>query len=261
MSDIDIAGRGAIVPVGPQQVVPTKDGEGAVMPLVDHLAELRRRLIVSIAALAAGSLVGWFLEPRILEILIAPLQQQTSGPLRFIGLGDAFFIRLKIALIVGVVLALPVILWQAWLFIAPGLTRRERSLARPWLPLAYVFFLIGGAVAYVVLPFAVQFLLSFSEPGELEPLITAGEYFGFVTNLVLAFGLVMQYPLVVTFLAEIGVVTSARLRSSRRIVLLAIAVFAAAITPGGDLVSPAILGAVLYVLYELTIQLSRRRGH
>jgi len=231
------------------------------MPLVDHLAELRRRLIVSLVALALASVVGWFLEPRLLDLLVAPVRDQTGGPLRFIGLGDAFFIRIKIALIVGAAIALPVILWQAWLFVAPGLTRRERSLARPWLPLAYVFFLIGAAVAYVVLPFAVQFLLSFSQPGELEPLITAGEYFGFVTNLVLAFGLVMQYPLLVTFLAEIGVVTSARLRSSRRIVLLGIAILAAAITPGGDLVSPTVLGAVLYVLYELTIQLIRWRGH
>jgi sec-independent protein translocase protein TatC len=260
VTDIDLAGRGAIVPAGPRQVVPA-DGGGAVMPLVDHLAELRRRLIVSLVALGLASLVGWLLEPRLLDLLIAPLRQQTGAPLRFIALGDAFFIRIKIALIVGAMVSLPVILWQAWLFIAPGLTRRERSMARPWLPLAYVFFLIGAAVAYVVLPFAVQFLLSFSEPGQLEPLITAGEYFGFVTNLVLAFGLVMQYPLLVTFLAEIGVVTSARLRSSRRVVILAIAIFAAAITPGGDLVSPTVLGAVLYALYELTIVLIRRRGH
>jgi sec-independent protein translocase protein TatC len=260
VTDIDLAGRGAIVPAGPRDVVPA-DGEGAVMPLVDHLAELRRRLIVSVAALAIASVVGWLLEPRLLDLLVDPVRAQTGSALRFIGLGDAFFIRIKIALIVGAVLALPVVLWQAWSFIAPGLTRRERSLARPWLPLAYVFFLVGAAVAYVVLPFAVQFLLSFSQPGELEPLITAGEYFGFVTNLVLAFGLVMQYPLLVTFLAEIGVVTSRRLRSSRRIVLLAIAIFAAAITPGGDLVSPTVLGAVLYVLYELTIQLIRWRGH
>jgi sec-independent protein translocase protein TatC len=260
MTDVDLAGRGAIVPAGPRRVV-SNDADGAVMPLVDHLAELRRRILVALAALVLASVVGWLVEPRILELLIAPLRQQTGAPLRFIGLGDAFFIRVKIAIIVGVVLALPVILWQAWLFIAPGLTSRERSLARPWLPLAYVFFLVGGAVAWVVLPFAVQFLLAFSEPGELEPLITASEYFGFVTNLVLAFGVVMQYPLLVTFLAEIGVVTSARLRSSRRIVLLVIAVFAAAITPGGDLVSPAVLGAVLYVLYELTIQLIRWRGH
>lgn len=231
------------------------------MSLVDHLAELRRRIVVSVAAFGLAAVVGWFLEPRLLDLLIAPLQEQTGSGLKFIGLGDAFFIRLKIALVVGIVLAMPVILWQAWLFISPGLTRRERVVARPWLPLAYVFFLIGVAVAYVVLPFTIQFLLAFSQPGALEPLITASEYFGFVTNLVLAFGLVMQYPLVVTFLAEVGVVTSARLRTSRRVVILAIAILAAVITPGGDIVSPAVLGAVMYLLYEFTIQLTRWRGH
>jgi sec-independent protein translocase protein TatC len=231
------------------------------MSLIDHLAELRRRIIVSLLALAAASAVGWWFEPRLVELLIAPLRQLTGEGLVFIGLGDAFMIRLKISLAFGLSLAMPVILWQGWLFVAPGLTRRERSVARPWLPLAYLFFLIGAGVAYVVLPFAVQFLLSFAEPGTLEPLITASEYFGFVTTLILAFGLVMQFPLVVTFLAEVGLVTSRGLRSSRRYVLLAIAVFAAVATPGGDLVSPLVLGSVMYVLYELTIQLVRRRGH
>jgi len=231
------------------------------MSLIDHLAELRRRIIVSLLALAAASAVGWWLEPRLVELLIAPLRQLTGEGLVFIGLGDAFTIRLKISLVFGLSLAMPVILWQGWLFVAPGLTRRERSVARPWLPLAYLFFLIGAGVAYVVLPFAVQFLLSFAEPGTLEPLITASEYFGFVTTLILAFGLVMQFPLVVTFLAEVGIVTSRGLRSSRRYILLAIAIFAAVATPGGDLVSPLVLGSVMYVLYELTIQLVRRRGH
>lgn len=231
------------------------------MSLVDHLAELRRRILVSLLALGLSSVVGWLLEPRILEILIAPLRAQTAEGLVFIGLGDAFMIHLKIALVFGVILAMPVFLFQGWHFVAPGLTPRERIVARPWLPLAYVFFLLGAAVAYVVLPFAVQFLLSFAVPGDLEPLITASEYFGFVTTLILAFGLVMQFPLVVTFLAEAGIVSSARLRSSRRYVILVIAVFAAVATPGGDLVSPAVLAAVMYLLYEFTIQIVSRRGH
>lgn len=237
------------------------DGDGAVMSLVDHLAELRRRVIVAVIALGLASIVGWLVGPRLLELLIAPLREQTQEGLVFIGVGDAFGIRLRLAVVFGLIVAMPVILFQGWLFVAPGLTSRERSLARPWLPLAYAFFLLGAGVAYVVLPFAVQFLLSFAEPGSLEPLITASEYFGFVTTLIVAFGLVMQFPLVVTFLAEAGMITSARLRSSRRYVVLAIAVFAAVATPGGDLVSPVALGSIMYVLYEFTIQLVRRRGH
>lgn len=231
------------------------------MPLVDHLSELRRRVLIAALSVGLASVIGWLIEPQVLDLLVAPVRQQTTEALRFIGLGDAFMIRLKIALVVGVLIAMPMVLYQGWRFVAPGLTARERAVARPWLPLAYVFFLLGAGVAYVVLPFAVGFLLSFAQPGELEPLITAGEYFGFVTNLILAFGLVMQYPLLVSFLAEIGVVTSARLRSARRPVILGIAIFAAVVTPGADLVSPTVLGVVLYVLYEFTIQLIRWRGH
>ena len=116
------------------------------MTLVDHLAELRRRAFVSIGALVLASIVGWFLEPRVLELLIAPLRAYTQEGLKFIGLGDAFVVRLKIAFVLGLIVAMPVILLQAWRFVAPGLTSRERAVARPWLPLAYVFFLIGATV-------------------------------------------------------------------------------------------------------------------
>jgi sec-independent protein translocase protein TatC len=263
VADAGLVGRAPVGTPGTaaQAETPPAEEAVAVMSLVDHLAELRRRLLISVAALVVASAVGWLFEPRLLELLIAPLRSITAEGLRFIGLGDAFVIRLKISFVFGLVVAMPVILWQGWRFVSPGLTRRERAVARPWLPLAYVFFLLGAGVAYFVLPFAVQFLLSFAEPGTLEPLITASEYFGFVTTLILAFGLVMQFPLVVTFLAEAGLVTSARLRSVRRYVILAIALFAAAVTPGGDLVSPFVLGVVMYVLYEFTIQLIRRRGH
>jgi sec-independent protein translocase protein TatC len=262
----DVEALGRPLPAGPEDPARSPersaaDGEGAVMPLLDHLGELRRRVLISVFAIGLASVLGWLIEPRVLELLVAPLRQQTTEALRFIGLGDAFTIRVKIAIVVGVLIAMPVVLYQGWRFVAPGLTTRERSVARPWLPLAYLFFLLGAAVAYVVLPFAVGFLLSFSQPGELEPLITASEYFGFVTNLILAFGLVMQYPLLVSFLAEIGVITSARLRAVRRYVILGIAIFAAVVTPGADLVSPTVLGVVLYILYEFTIQLIRWRGH
>jgi len=261
VADVEALGRAPVPAPGTPDALPATSGGASVMSLVDHLAELRRRVLISVAAFGVASVIGWFLEPRLLEVLIAPLRELTGEGLRFIGLGDAFAIRLRISLLFGLVTAMPVILLQGWLFVSPGLTSRERSVARPWLPLSYLFMLLGAAVAYVVLPFAVQFLLGFAQPGMLEPLITASEYFGFVTSLILAFGLVMQFPILLTFLAEAGIVHSGRLRSSRRYVILAIAVFAAVATPGGDLVSPAILGGVMYVLYELTIQFIRRRGH
>lgn len=227
-----------------------------VMPLVDHLAELRSRLIKSALAVAAGSVIGFLVAGQVIDFLVSPLpthQVQVLGP------GDAFVIYLKVALVVGVILAMPVILYQLWAFVAPGLTPKERQVVRPWIPLALAFFALGVAIAYVILPFATGFLLSFTGP-HLVANIAAGPYFDFVTTLFLAFGLLMEYPILLVGLSRVGLVTSARLRGSRRYAILAIAIFAAAATPGGDLVSPTVLGVALYVLYELTTFYIARTG-
>ncbi|HWP63711.1 MAG TPA: twin-arginine translocase subunit TatC, partial [Candidatus Binatia bacterium] len=176
-----------------------------------------------------------------------------------LGPGDAFVIHLRVAVVVGVILAMPVILHQAWAFVAPGLTAEERRIVRPWVPLALFFFALGVAVAYIVLPFAVQFLLSFTG-GPLRSDLAAGPYFDFVTTLFLAFGLVMEFPILLYGLSRVGIVTSARLRSSRRYVILGIAIFAAMVTPGGDIVSPTALGVTMYVLFEATIFFIARSG-
>jgi sec-independent protein translocase protein TatC len=227
------------------------------MSLVDHLSELRRRIGISLLAVGLGTGVGFFFAPQLITFLKAPLNM--AKPLVFTGLGDAFFINLKLAIVVGIVLAMPVLLWQLWAFISPGLTREERRLARPWAPLALAFFVIGVVVAYVILPFAATFLLSFSSP-DLQPLITASEYFGFVTTLCLAFGLVMEYPIVLVLLSKVGIVTSERLKSSRRYVIIIFAIVAAVATPGGDIISPIVLGVTMYLLYELSIVLVRAGG-
>lgn len=241
----------------PAQVsVPAGAGEEKVMSLVDHLAELRSRLIRIGLAVAAGSAVGFLLAERVIEVLVAPLP---GREVQILGPGDALVIYLRIAVVVGVILAMPIILHQAWAFIAPGLTPEERRIVRPWVPLALFFFALGVGVAYLVLPFAVQFLLSFTG-GPLRSDLAAGPYFDFVTTLFLAFGLVMEFPIVLYGLSRVGIVTSARLRSSRRYVILGIAVFAAAVTPGGDIVSPTALGLTMYVLYEATAFFIARSG-
>jgi sec-independent protein translocase protein TatC len=155
---------------------------------------------------------------------------------------------------------MPVILYELWAFVAPGLTKEERRLARPWVPLALVFFFLGVAVAYIILPFAAGFLLSFQIPGTLEPIITAEAYFGFVTTLFVVFGLVMEFPIVLVLLSKVGIITSARLASNRRLVIVGIAVFAVVVTPGGDPISPSVLGVVMYVLFEFSIRLVRWTG-
>jgi sec-independent protein translocase protein TatC len=227
------------------------------MSLVDHLAELRRRIIRALLAVLAGSVVGFWFGDDIVTFLKGPLP--TEQPLVFTAIGDPFAIRLRIAIVAGVALAMPAILYQGWAFVSPGLTPAERRAARPWIPLALAFFVLGVSIAYAVLPFAAQFLLSFST-NDLQPLLTAREYFDFVSTMFLAFGLLMEFPIVLVGLARIGVVTSAKLRSARRMVILGIAIFAAGVTPGGDLVSPVVLGLSLYLLFELAIVLIRRGG-
>ncbi len=160
---------------------------------------------------------------------------------------------------IGVILAMPVLLYQLWAFIAPGLTPSERRTVRPWIPLALLFFALGVAIAYVVLPFAIQFLLGYTDEHLVEG-IAAGPYFEFVTTMFLAFGLVMEFPIVMVGLSRVGILTSERLAGSRRMIILGIAIFAAVATPGGDLVSPFVLGGTMYILFELTTLFIKRSG-
>jgi sec-independent protein translocase protein TatC len=233
---------------------PPAPAEEKLMSLAEHLGELRRRIFISIAAVVAGSVVGWLAAPQ----LIAVLKEPVPGPLFFTQPAGAFFVTLKIAVIVGLALGSPVVLHQLWGFISPGLTPDERRVARPWVPLALAFMALGFAVAFVVLPYAITFLLSFQVPGVVEPLITFEAYFGFVTGLFLAFGVVMQFPIVIVLLAKAGIVDSEQLRRGRRYVLFGIVVMAVLVTPGGDPFSPAIMALVMYPLYELTIRLVGR---
>src|SRR5436190_546030 len=187
-------------------VLPAADRpiESGVMPLVDHLAELRGRIIWSVVAIAVASLIGFALSENIVELLREALP--TKQPLVTLGIGDAFSIRLRISVVVGIILAMPVLLWHVWRFVSPGLTPSERRAVLPWLPATLVFFAIGVAIAWFILPFAAQFLLSFNTP-ELVPLLTAREYFDFVSTLFLAFGILMEFPVLLVGLSRVGIVT------------------------------------------------------
>lgn len=226
------------------------------MTLVDHLVELRNRLVKSIVAIVLGSIVGFLFWEQIRNVLLAPLP---GGKAQVLGPGDAFAIALRISIVAGIIIAMPVILWQIWAFIAPGLTKAEQRIVRPWIPLALIFFATGVAIAYVVLPAAVGFLLGFTDD-RLVANLAAGPYFDFVTTLFLAFGLVMEFPIILFGLSRVNIVTSERLARSRRVAILVIFIFAAGITPGGDLVSPAALGGTMYLLYEGTIFFIKRTG-
>lgn len=225
-----------------------------VMTVVEHLSELRRRIFIGMLAIAIGAAVGFYFAEDAIRFLATPISQT----LFFTAPSSAFFLRVKLALMMGIALASPILLYQLWAFIAPGLMPRERRLALPWVPLGLLFLAIGIAVAWFILPFAIGFMLGFAIPGVIDPLITADAYFGFVTNLFLAFGLVMEFPIVLVLLSKVGIVSADRLRRNRRYVFLAIFVFAVVVTPGGDPYSPTVMGAVMYLLYELTIRLVAR---
>jgi sec-independent protein translocase protein TatC len=259
MADAD-ALRDATLPGVPATPEPTPPPaaapDGSVMSLVDHLGELRTRLFRSIAAVVAGSVVGFYFSTAIRDFLLLPLP---GGTAQVLGVGDGFAIQLRISIIVGIILAMPVLLYQIWQFVAPGLTPAERRTVRPWVPLALYFFALGVGIAYLVLPYAVAFLLSFTDE-KLVADVAAGPYFDFVTTMFLAFGLVMEFPILLVGLSRVGIVTSERLRQVRRYVILGIAIFAAVATPGGDLVSPFVLGGTMYILFELTVLFIRRTG-
>ena len=248
--------QGGDVDARPEPSSPPAVPAAAEMTLVDHLAELRNRLVKVVIAVALGTAVGFWFWSDIRDILIAPLPTDT---VQVLGPGDAFVIALRISVITGIILAMPVILWQVWSFVAPGLTAAERRMVRPWIPMALLFFVLGVSIAYIILPFAMTFLLGFTDDVMVANL-AAGPYFDFVTTMFLAFGLILEFPILLFGLSRVGIVTSARLSAARRTIILGIAIFATAITPGGDLVSPIVLGLTMYLLFEGTVFFIRRSG-
>jgi len=234
------------------------DGAGLTRtaPLVDHLRELRRRMLICTVAVVAGGITAFSFSDQLIELLRGPLG---TTKLYFTGVGDAFGIRMQLSLIGGIALAMPILLWQVWAFVSPGLTNEERRSARPWLPLALLLFALGAVVAWSVLPFAVGFLLSFASE-DLLPMIAADRYFGFVSGLVLLFAVAAEYPILLVFLSRVGVITSTKLRSWRRGAIVGAVIISAIATPGTDLVSPLVLAITLLLLYEFSILLVRAGG-
>jgi sec-independent protein translocase protein TatC len=227
----------------------------ATMSLLEHLEELRRRLIIIIAAIVVAAIAGFLLSKPAIDILRAPLPSEYEK-LYFLSVGGAFAAQLKVGVFLGIAIAMPVILFEIWRFITPGLTTRERRIVWPLLLAALLLFALGMLVGYVIIPFALTFLLSFAEPG-LQPLLTINEYLGFVTTMMLAFGLVMEFPIVLLALARVGILSYTRAARQRRFVILGIVIFAVVVTPGGDPFSPSILSAVMYALFEASLFVMR----
>jgi sec-independent protein translocase protein TatC len=251
---------------GPGTTPEQDDGEGAVMSLVDHLEELRRRLIKCLAAVVVGSLIGFVFWDKILDFLARPLpnvlqQLHADHGQKFVvtGLGEGFMLALKVAVAIGIVLAVPVLLYQTWAFIAPALTRRERKYALPFTLIGVVLFVAGLSLGYVVLTYPVNWLINFGSD-QVVYLPDANAYLGFVAYFLLAFGVVFELPLVLTFMSLVGIVNSRILRQKRMYILFGLWFLSCFITPGADPYSPVIIAAAFTILFELSIILMRIIG-
>ncbi|HEY6103245.1 MAG TPA: twin-arginine translocase subunit TatC [bacterium] len=226
--------------------------EDRPMTLIEHLEELRHRLLIAVLAFGVGTVLSFLFVERVLTVLIRPV-----GRVIFTAPTEAFFIRLKVSALTGAFLSLPVILIQIWRFVSVGLTPRERRYTLSLLPVSLVLFVAGGAFAFfAILPVGVRFLLSY-QTETLVPMISIGAYTSFATAFVLAFGLVFQLPVVILLLARIGVVTPATLAAGRKYALLAIVAASAVLTPGGDVFSQLLMAIPTYILYEVSIWIAR----
>lgn len=236
------------------------------MSVMEHLEELRRRIVIAFFAILGGAVVGWFLYPYVLELLRDPFCQylrdnpEVRPPagcdLVFNSPVDAFLTKLKMVGFLGLIVALPVVLYQLWAFIVPGLTSREKRWSIPFIVTSTLLFIAGAAFAIWTLPRALEFLLGFG--GEaIVPLITFDRYIGFVTLVTLAFGVSFLFPVILVFLEAVGVLSWQSLASWRRWAILGISVFAAVITPSGDPYTMFAMMIPMYVFYEASIIIGR----
>lgn len=231
------------------------------MPFLEHLEELRWRIFWSLLAVAVGTAIGFALAYyfEVLELLIAPVRAAKGDPnytLIYLSPADPFFITLKLALLVGIILALPVIVYQIWVFLSPALEKDEKKAVIPALYLGFLLFIAGAAMAYfAALPVTLQFFEKF-EGHSLTSQLEVGKTIGMVIKMLLAFGIVFELPVVILVLTAIGLVTPEFLRSKRRHNAVIMTVLASLITPG-DLVTLTVMMMVpLILLYELSIFLS-----
>ena len=224
------------------------------LPFTAHLDELRSRLITSFIAVGVGFVLSYFFKERLFEILTRPLvvAMGEDGAMIFTGLPEAFFTYLKVSLLSGLMLASPVLLYQFWMFVAPGLYRREKQVLLPIVFLSTIFFVGGSLFGYfIVFPWGFKFFLGF-QTESLKALPSMREYLAFSAKLLLAFGLVFELPLVLTFLARLGVVSVDFLKRNRKYAVLLFFAGAAMLTPP-DVVTQVMMALPLMVLYEISM--------
>ncbi|CAB5121272.1 Twin-arginine translocation protein TatC [Olavius algarvensis associated proteobacterium Delta 3] len=228
--------------------------EDEKLPFTGHLEELRKRLLICIYAVAGAFVPAYLFKEQLFEVLMSPLIRvmEPGDKLVFTGLPEAFFTYLKVSFLAAILVAAPIILYQFWMFVAPGLYTKERRLLLPVVFLSTVFFLGGALFGYfVVFPWGFNFFLGFATEW-IRPLPSMKEYLSFSSKLLLAFGLVFELPLVVTFMAKLGLVSVDFLKKNRKYALLLFFVGAAILTPP-DVVTQVMMAMPLMLLYEISI--------
>jgi len=235
------------------------------MPLMEHLIELRKRLLIAFGAILVCGIVVFIFYARVLHFLSAPYQHVTRNTQ---GCGPKgcslvvtdplapLLVRLKIAMYGGLALSVPIVMWQIWRFVVPGLHQKERRYAFGFLGSAIALFVLGCGVAWLTVTKALEFLLGIGGHG-LRPLIDANKYLTLVMLMFAAFGFAFEFPLLLVFLMLVGVINSRQLRNSRRWAAVGIATFAAVITPSADPFSMVFMAIPMYIFYEGAILVGR----
>ena len=228
------------------------------MTLVEHLAELRTRLVRSILALSLGTTVAFVFANRVLDFLVEPYCRAKTDDCRLVVIDplEGFSTRIKIALFVGAVLAAPVVLWQVWRFVTPGLHKNEKRFAIPFIAVSIVLFVAGAGVAVLTFPKALDFLISIGGP-DLVPLFSPSKYLRLYLMVVVAFGVSFELPVLLVFLQLARVVKPRQLSRWRRGTIVGIFAFAAVITPSQDPITLFALALPMYAFFELSIVIGK----
>jgi sec-independent protein translocase protein TatC len=254
--------------------------ERAKMPLTEHLSELRRRILTSLAAVFVIFVVVFNYSEKLFELITFPLRaelrfravapyievvRKTAAPLVFLAPAEAFWMHLKVSLVAALILSLPVIFFQLWRFISPGLLEKERKYVMPFVFFATLLFLIGAFFCFgIVLPFAITFLLGYKTQN-MAPMLSVGSYVDFCLKFILAFGVIFELPLAIIFLTRIGIVTPKTLAKNRKFAVLFAFIAGAVLTPTPDVFNQTLMAVPIIILYEIGILVSRvmyrKRAH
>jgi len=238
--------------------------DDARMSLMEHLTELRDRIIKVVVAVVIGMVLAFLLYDHIFNFLLQPYESianqrnsLTDGKLLQVDPLEGFGIRMKLALYGGIGIAMPVILWQIWRFVTPGLYAHEKRYAIPFLVSALTLFVLGAGLAYYTLPKALEFLIDIGGSDNFVTAFAPTKYFTLITYMMLAFGIGFEFPILLIFLQMAGIIGPQQLRSARRYAIVGICVLVAVITPSGDPISMLMLSVPMVVFYEASILIGR----